>query len=471
MDLRCLGNHCYSMFNLPLLSPLLNDSLCSSDGRMKYIDDTFSSDSFWNCFYPQNKSKSGMGDVSGSQEDLHLDDTTDSISNAKSFKALLLSLHGRMELMAQNISFLQTEIECKNSTIDKLIDIVKKLAPCVNGDSTYNHNVDKYNKNVSDYNSTPKKTDNITTRKKKHVLPNELAEFDFEHLSSEEDVSTPTKDEHEAYVDQLAEYRKSKHTNFLISNEGKTWDGAAWKVTDLNNNVSPATNISCTDSTLVQENRTNDVMSVHDVLLDDDQDIEQWNNLYENWDGTSMESENSLAQLRRLYNEPLPPEAHWRKGTTLIIGDSMIGGLDETRLRNTKVRVKPGATIEDMFFQITPYLRKCPTNIICHVGTNNANKDKSDEIMEKLVKLKEYIMSRCPAANIVFSALIDRYDDNLAARVVQETNAKLKHLDTPLIDNNNIIRDHVGRRGLHLNNSGTTRLALNFITMLKQLSE
>ena len=416
-----------------------------------------------------------MSDVSGSQEDLHLDDTTDSISNAKSFKSLLQSLHGRLELMENNISFLKTEIECKNNTIDKLIEIVKKLAPCVDGDSTYNHNVDKYNKNVSKYNSTPQKTDNITTRKKKHTLPTELTEFDFEHLSSEENVSTPAKDEHELrepYIDQLVNYRKMKHTNFLTSNEGRTWDGAAWKETDAKNNVSPSVqDVSCENPSLVQDNLPNNVTSVHHVSLDDDQDMEQWNNLYENWEGTSIESEDSLAQLRRLYNEPLPPEALWRKGTTLIIGDSMIGGIDETRLRNTKVRVKPGATIEDLFFQITPYLRKCPTNIICHIGTNNANKDRSDKIMEKLVKLKEYIVSRCPAANIVFSALIDRYDDNIAARVVQETNTKLKHLDTPLIDNNNIIRDHVGRRGLHLNNRGTTRLALNFITMLKQLSE
>ena len=105
----------------------------------------------------------------------------------------------------------------------------------------------------------------------------------------------------------------------------------------------------------------------------------------------------------------------------------MIGGIDETRLRNTKVRVKPGATIEDMFFQITPYLRKCPTNIICHVGTNNANRDRSDEIMEKLVKLKEYIVSRCPAANIVFSALINRYDNNIIVQYVENKTLTCKY--------------------------------------------
>ena len=71
----------------------------------------------------------------------------------------------------------------------------------------------------------------------------------------------------------------------------------------------------------------------------------------------------------------------------------------------------------------------------------------------------------------MFSGLIDRYDDNVAARVGQETNTKLKHLYTPLIDNNSIIRDLVGQRGLSLNNWGTTKQDMNFITMLNQLSK
>ena len=179
----------------------------------------------------------------------------------------------------------------------------------------------------------------------------------------------------------------------------------------------------------------------------------------------------TLRQLLRIYKNPLPPEALWRKGTTLIIGDSMLGGIDESRLRNTKVRVKPGATIEDMFFQITPYLRKSPTNIICHVGTNNAKDDGSNEIMEKLVQLKEYILSRCPAAKLVFSTVIDRYDDMGAAKVVRDLYSKMMHLDTPLIDNSNIIRDHVGRRGLHLNFGGSAKLASNFINMLQKFSD
>ena len=73
-----------------------------------------------------------------------------------------------------------------------------------------------------------------------------------------------------------------------------------------------------------------------------------------------------------VYQTELNEKACWKRGTTLIIGDSMIYGLDEARLRNCKVRVYPGASIEDMYYNLVPLLRKKPTNIIFHAGANNA---------------------------------------------------------------------------------------------------
>ena len=148
----------------------------------------------------------------------------------------------------------------------------------------------------------------------------------------------------------------------------------------------------------------------------------------------------------------------------------MIGGIDERRLRNTKVRPKPGATIEDMFFFVTPYLRKKPTNVIIHVGTNNTRTDSAEEIMEKLVKLKEYVLSKCPSANLVSSSLIVRTDDATASRVVRDTNSKLKHLDTTILWNNNILAEQLGKKGLHLSGYGTGRLAKNLIELIKELN-
>ena len=93
-----------------------------------------------------------------------------------------------------------------------------------------------------------------------------------------------------------------------------------------------------------------------------------------------------------------------------------------------------------------------------------------DVNFKKLNKLKEYILSKCPTTNIVFSSLIGRLDDIDAARVVNETNAKLDHLDTAILRNDNLTKEYMSRRGLHLNQRGTSRFAMNLIDELKKLS-
>ena len=46
----------------------------------------------------------------------------------------------------------------------------------------------------------------------------------------------------------------------------------------------------------------------------------------------------------------------WSKGTTLIIGDSILYGVEEAKLDkyNTKVRVNPGARVDDIYDYIIP---------------------------------------------------------------------------------------------------------------------
>ena len=57
-------------------------------------------------------------------------------------------------------------------------------------------------------------------------------------------------------------------------------------------------------------------------------------------------------------------ESKWPKNTTLIVGDSMISGIDQQRLLNKgriiKVRSFPGAAINDMHHYIKPLLKKPP---------------------------------------------------------------------------------------------------------------
>ena len=129
----------------------------------------------------------------------------------------------------------------------------------------------------------------------------------------------------------------------------------------------------------------------------------------------------------------------------------------------------PGSSIEDLEFHLVPLIRKCPTNIIVHIGANNAKNDTSAVIIQKLKRLKENILKILPSCNIIFSELIIRYDDEKAQLTTTKTNRLLPSLDTPIIDNSNIKDFNLGAKGLHMKPSGTGKLALNIVKFLKKL--
>ena len=76
-----------------------------------------------------------------------------------------------------------------------------------------------------------------------------------------------------------------------------------------------------------------------------------------------------------------------------------------------------------------------------------------NEIMEKLMKLKEYIKSKLPNCNLIFSPLIDRYDNAKAQLTVK--------LESNIIDNKHITQEHFGKKGLHVTPYGTGKLVVN----------
>ena len=72
----------------------------------------------------------------------------------------------------------------------------------------------------------------------------------------------------------------------------------------------------------------------------------------------------------------------WPKNTTLITGSSIISGIEESRLRKYKAKVRPfpGARIEDMYYYLHPLLQKHPTNIILHIGSNDSVSKNAEDI-------------------------------------------------------------------------------------------
>ena len=82
----------------------------------------------------------------------------------------------------------------------------------------------------------------------------------------------------------------------------------------------------------------------------------------------------------------------WKKGTTLVIGDSMLAGLREAKVsRNKKVKVHffPGAKTEDIQYHLIPYLNKKSDNIIIHIGTNDIPYKSEDLIYKEFLNVKQ----------------------------------------------------------------------------------
>ena len=63
-------------------------------------------------------------------------------------------------------------------------------------------------------------------------------------------------------------------------------------------------------------------------------------------------------------------DGKWKKGATLIMGDSILSGLRKRKMSHSrflKVRYFPGARIADMTHYSVPLLTKQPDRIILHI--------------------------------------------------------------------------------------------------------
>ena len=155
------------------------------------------------------------------------------------------------------------------------------------------------------------------------------------------------------------------------------------------------------------------------------------------------------------------PLTLYPSNTTVIAGDSIINGVHEDRLSGkygvVKVRNFPGATTEDMQHNLVTILEKNPCRFILHVGTNNVESCASREILDKLLKLKTFISEKCSQCQTfqIFSTPIIRSDKAKTDLTVRQLTNHLLQLKIDVVDNGNITDRCLGRKGLHLNISGT----------------
>lgn len=183
----------------------------------------------------------------------------------------------------------------------------------------------------------------------------------------------------------------------------------------------------------------------------------------------------TLLTRHDLYTSGIKPsEVHlWPKDTVLITGDSILNGIEENRMRNNKkhlikVRAFSGASVFDMYSYITPLLRKKPTYIILHIGSNNSTNKTANEIYDEILTLKEHIIEALPTCTVYLSAPVLRLDNGKAGMTLKSLANKMKDLDN-VIFNDNIDVTCLGGKGLHLNPKGSGRLAINYLSQIRRL--
>ena len=155
-----------------------------------------------------------------------------------------------------------------------------------------------------------------------------------------------------------------------------------------------------------------------------------------------------------------------------IASSSMLNQIDEDRLSrifDVKVRCHGGCTIKCMYTHLPEMFKLKPDFILLYVGSNDCASNKtSDEVLNELVVLLQYIRSYLPFARITVSLLTVRTDSSKANIIGKNFNMKLKALGYNVLDNSNIKTSHLGKKGLHLNNHGVKIMAKNIISLIKR---
>ena len=124
-----------------------------------------------------------------------------------------------------------------------------------------------------------------------------------------------------------------------------------------------------------------------------------------------------------------------------------------------------------MYDYLKPLIKKHPDNLILHIGTNNANSETSRTVLDEILQLKSFITKELPTCRVVISNLTFRNDNGKATLTIKNINEHLKTLNLDFIENGNIGSSELRTDGLHLNERGSGKLAMNFIRKIKSFSK
>ena len=155
----------------------------------------------------------------------------------------------------------------------------------------------------------------------------------------------------------------------------------------------------------------------------------------------------------------------------------MVSNINEktiSRKFHMKVRSFPGANTRDLQDFVKPLIRKRPDKIIIVIGTNDIERKPVNDIPRSIKLVMDIILEKLPDCHPVISEIIRCADNRLNDAELAKLNGKintfdrsLKKMNDGILRQQNIIRDHLGRDGLHLNFTGNKQLALSIIEKLR----
>ena len=117
---------------------------------------------------------------------------------------------------------------------------------------------------------------------------------------------------------------------------------------------------------------------------------------------------------------------HYAQKPDLVIGASLLRGVNQTKLARTHVTSLPGAKIKDVASNLARTENKYNSIVIC-AGTNDCNNDINiDATTEHLEHLLQVATERVACGrNVLVSSIPPRTDDVIRQQRVEDVSAKV----------------------------------------------
>ena len=166
---------------------------------------------------------------------------------------------------------------------------------------------------------------------------------------------------------------------------------------------------------------------------------------------------------------------HFNKPKAIVIGDSIVSGLDQSTFSgspyNVKIHPESGSTSWDMLHYMTPRICKKPSVAILHVGTNDITNGVNT--VDNLKSIVNLIKEESPDTKLILSSVTFRADQKGIKQKVEALNKSIKDFCTSnsvgFVNNSNIGAEHLPKKKLHLNRKGSSTLVKKLLNSLNNI--